>query len=185
MEKKFKELNYEISKYHPCMAALKWISQFATAQEAWNACERGDWLLWIASKVGIDKRLLTLAKGRCAALVKHLMKDERSIKAVEIAIEYGLGTATEEELAAAADAAYAAYAAAAAYSAADAAADVAYAAYAAAAAAADAAADAAAAYSAADAAAAYSAAYEKSKVLAKCAVICREVFGNAVLEASS
>ena len=100
----------EIENYHACLAAVEYRKQFDTFEQAWNACERGDWMLWIAAKVGVDKRILTLAKGLCAETVIHLMKDERSIKAVKTAIAYGKGEATDEELpAAAADADAAAY----------------------------------------------------------------------------
>ena len=122
-------------------------------------------MLWLSRKCNVDNRKLTLAKGLCAETVKHLMKDPRSIAAVEAAIKYGNGEIDDTELrnaaadAAAADAAaaaaYAAYAAdAAAYAAAYGADAAAYAAAYAANAAADA------AYAAADAAyAANAAAY--------------------------
>ena len=99
---------YEINKYSPCKKALIFRAKFKTFQEAWQACPRGDWMLWIADKVGVDKKLLTLAKGMCAGTVRHLMKDERSLKAVDTAIAYGRGKATKEQLDAAADAADAA-----------------------------------------------------------------------------
>ena len=79
-------------------------------------CHRGDWLLWLAKKCGVELQPLTLAKGHCANTVRHLMTDERSLKAVDVAIAFGEGKATREELdtaAAAADAADAAHAAAA------------------------------------------------------------------------
>jgi len=79
-------------------------------------CHRGDWLLWLAKKCGVELQPLTLAKGHCANTVRHLMTDERSLKAVDVAIAFGEGKATREELdTAAADAATAAYDAAAAY----------------------------------------------------------------------
>ena len=65
-------------------------------------------MLWLARKLDIDKRVVTLAKGHCANTVRHLMKDERSMAAVDMAIKYGEGNATDSELAAAAAAAYAA-----------------------------------------------------------------------------
>jgi hypothetical protein len=121
-----------------CEDAREWATG-KTAKEAWDECPRGDWLLWWARKENVDKRVLTLAKGRCAETVIHLMKDQRSKDAVKAAIDYGHGLITDEQLMAAYAAAYAAAAYAAdAYAAAAAAA---YAADAAAAAAADAAAD--------------------------------------------
>jgi hypothetical protein len=71
-------------------------------EEVVAKCHRGDWLLWLAKKVDIDLRPLTLAKARCAKTVIHLMKDERSINAVNIAERFGLGECSREELAAAA-----------------------------------------------------------------------------------
>ena len=155
-------------KLNACNEAREWASN-KSIDEIWATCHRGDWMLWLARKLNIDKRVLTLAKGHCANTVRHLMKDERSIAAVDMAIKYGEGNATDSELAAAADAAYDATA-----DAYDAAADDAYAAdYAAAAAAAYAtAAYAAAAAYAADAAA-YAAAARKQSQQAT-AEICRK-----------
>jgi hypothetical protein len=129
--------------------------------EAWATCDRGDWMLWYAKRVGVNLRTLTAAKAECAALVLHLMKDERSRNAVEVARSYGRGEATDEELSAADAAAYAAYAAA------------------------DAAADAAAyaAYAAASADVAY-AADVMQETLAKCAEIVRGIITVEILESA-
>ena len=179
-----------LKKLNACQPAREWADD-KTIEEIWATCYRGDWMLWLARKLNIDKRVLTLAKGHCANTVRHLMKDERSIAAVDMAIKYGEGNATDSELAAAADAAYdatVAYAAAAyaayatayaAYAAdADAAAadaDAADAAAAAAAYAADAAAYAAyAADAAAYAAAADAYAYARKKSQQATAEICRK-----------
>jgi len=169
----FKEL---LEDLNACEEAREW-AQAKTIEQVIADCHRGDWMLWLAKKVDIGLRPLTLAKGHCAATVLHLMKDERSKTAVEVAIKYGNNEASDSELkmaaaaAAAADAdaydAYAAYAAAAA----------AYAAYAAAAAAAAAYAD--------DAAAAYAAAYAadaKQKNQMQTADICRLYIGQLIIE---
>ena len=104
-----------------------------TLEEFLATCHRGDWILWLFAKSNPKSiRELTLAKGHCVNTVRHLMEDERSLRAVDVAIAFGEGRATKEELDstyAAADAAVPAYAAAdASYAAADAAADSAYAA---------------------------------------------------------
>jgi len=164
--------NQYLQSVGACEPAVAW-AENKTIEEVVATCHRGDWLLWLAQKCDIGLQPLTLAKGHCANTVRHLMKDERSIRAVDIAIAFGEGKATREDLDAAADAAYAdaadaAYAAAAAYNAVAAA--VAAAAYAAAAvaAAADYAAPAAAYADAADAAAA--------------ADICRNYIGDLIIE---
>ena len=115
---KAKEL---IRAHKGCEEAIEWAVE-KTVQEAWDTCQRGDWMLWIYNKCYPDNiRELTLAKAYCANTVRHLMKDQRSINAIDIAIKYGMGLASYKELkdsyysAAAADA-YAAYAHAAAAS---------------------------------------------------------------------
>lgn len=127
----------EIKKYDPCSEAVDFREGFDTFQDAWENCPRGDWMLWIAQRVGVNKRKLTLAKALCAETVKHLMKDNRSLNALKVAKRYGRYGASDEELISAYAAAYTAHtdAYAAAAAAADVAADVA--AYAAAAAAED------------------------------------------------
>jgi len=110
---------YEISKFDPCIEAIKFRSKYKTFREAWNNCPRGDWMLWIAQKLNVDDRTLTHAKALCAKTVIHLMKDDRSKKAIEKALLYAKGKLTRKTLnkyAAASAATYAdAYAAYAAY----------------------------------------------------------------------
>jgi hypothetical protein len=117
-----KTFNQYLQSVNACNSAVEW-AENKTIEEVVATCHRGDWLLWLAQKCDIGLQPLTLAKGHCANTVRHLMKDERSIKSVDIAIAFGEGKATREELdAAAADAYYAAAAASHAYAAAKAAA---------------------------------------------------------------
>jgi hypothetical protein len=104
IDKKLKELR-------ACEDARAW-AQGKSWQEIYTTCKRGDWLLWLFAKVNPDNlRELTLAKAKCARTVFHLMKDERSRRAVIVAENFGRGVATRHELDAAAYAAYAADAA--------------------------------------------------------------------------
>ena len=169
-----------LKSINACSDAVEWAAN-KTVEEVVATCHRGDWLLWLASKCDIGLQPLTLAKGHCANTVRHLMNDDRSLKAVDTAIAFGEGRATREELDAARAAAYAAAAAdadaaayAADYAAVAADADAYAAAYAAAAAAADAA---AAAY--ADAYAAAAAAIENRLQTAD---ICRKYIGDLIIQ---
>ncbi len=162
--KTFKQLLIELGA---CKEAREW-AQDMPIEEVVQSCQRGDWLLWIAQKVDIDKRKLTLAKAHCANTVRHLMKDERSTNAIDVAIMYGNGGADDEQLKAAADAADAAAAAAFYADAADAFYDAAAAFYAAAAA------DTAAFYAAAAAA--------RTKNRQQTADICREYIGQLIID---
>lgn len=112
--KTFKEY---LKSVNACQTAIDWAGDKPVEQVV-AECHRGDWLLWLAQKCGVELQPLTLAKGHCANTVRHLMTDERSTRAVDVAIAFGEGRATREELdtaASAASAAYAAYAASAAY----------------------------------------------------------------------
>jgi hypothetical protein len=102
--KPFQELLIELKA---CNEAQEW-AQGKTIKQVVAECHRGDWLLWLAEKVDMDFQTITLAKGLCANTVRHLMKDDRSIKAVDVAIAFGRDEATLDEL----DSAYAAAAAA-------------------------------------------------------------------------
>jgi hypothetical protein len=49
-----------------CTKAVKWAGS-KTHKQAWNTCKRGDWLLWITSKLGVDRKRIVLAACACAA----------------------------------------------------------------------------------------------------------------------
>ena len=129
---------FNINQFNPCLDAAKYYDACKSSKEAWNNCPRGDWMLWIALKLGVNIKILTLAKVHCALTMKHLIKDKRSIKALEVALKFANNKATLKELKIADSAAHAAAhiiyanaANAAAYTCANAAYAAAYAAYAA------------------------------------------------------
>ena len=111
-------------KLNSCEAAAEFVSRYETIEEAWAACPRGDWMLWTAAKLKIDRRLLVGVLGKCVRTVQHLMKNPRSIAALDACDKYAAGEISEKDLKAAAaaaaadaDAAAAAYAAHAAHAA--------------------------------------------------------------------
>jgi len=119
-----------------CREAIEWVGD-RSLERAWTECERADWMLWAAIKVGIDRKVLVLAACDCAeTALKHVPKGEdRPERAIATARAWARGKASMGDVCAAADdaayayayasAAYAASAAAAADAAAD---DAAYAA---------------------------------------------------------
>ena len=104
-----------LESLNACDNAIEWAGDKPIEQVV-AECHRGDWLLWLANRCGVELQPLTLAKAHCANTVRHLMTDERSVKAVDVAIAFGEGRATRDEL----DAAAAAYDATAAAASADA-----------------------------------------------------------------
>jgi len=98
-------------KLDACDPAMEWVGD-KSWEEVYNTCHRGDWLLWLHNRTNQeDLQIRTLSKGHCANTVRHLMKNERSLKAVSAAIAFGEGRATKDELSATALAIYEAYAA--------------------------------------------------------------------------
>ena len=80
-----------LDKYRACNEAIEWVGE-RTVEEAWAECPRGDWMLWIYAKMyPTNIKEITLAKGHCANTVRHLLRDERSIQAIDIAIAFGEG----------------------------------------------------------------------------------------------
>ena len=75
---------------------------------AWETI-RPDWLVWMATCPGVlDDRTLRRFAVWCARHVQHLMKDQRSLDALDVAERYTEGRATDDELRAARAAAWAA-----------------------------------------------------------------------------
>jgi hypothetical protein len=148
-----------IEKHDPCISGKQWLidNNIQTVAEAYDKCERSDWLIWLLVEVkGIDKKQRIELGCKIIRTIWHLLTDDRSKTAIKVAERWCRGEANDEELREAAYA-HAAYAYAAAHAADAAAAAYAYAAYADAAYAAAYAADVA--YAADAAAYAYAAAY--------------------------
>ncbi len=105
-----------------CGDAIDWVrnARVASDEELWTRCRRGDWLLWFTERVGVDRRLVTLAACDCAreALGFVPAGEDRPRLAIEAAEAWARGSATLDEVHVASDAAayvHAASAAAAAY----------------------------------------------------------------------
>jgi hypothetical protein len=92
--------------------AIEWAKDYDTLQQAWDNCQRGDWMIWLINEMEWsnekDLRLMAVAFAR---QVQHLMNDQRSINALDVAERYANGEANIEELTAAWVAAWAAGAA--------------------------------------------------------------------------
>ena len=178
-----------LEQFATCKEAIDYCSSFSSPQKCWDACERGDWMLWLLGRLagGLEswsRRKLVLTACKCARLSLQFVPtgEQRPLRAIQMAEAWAIRNgATLDDVNADADAdaaadaaavAVAANAAAVAY-AANAAANAAYAAtYAA-----NATYAAAAAYYTADAAAAYYVAdAPKTKILKKCASIVRKYY---------
>jgi hypothetical protein len=96
----------KLEKLSACRDAVEWTKTQKSPKDAWMNCNRGDWMLWIAKRLDVDDRLLTLAKATCANQVRHLMTDKQSTDAIDACFRYARGEITREKLNIYADAAF-------------------------------------------------------------------------------
>ena len=107
-----------IKHLRPCEEAVAWAADFTSNTNAWQECERGDWMLWLLGHVSgrpysSKRRQLVRCACECAALSFKYSKDTRVTKCLEILKLWFDGNVTQQELAMAAAGADEAYRAAA------------------------------------------------------------------------
>ena len=91
-----------LHKHDACTEGYQWaVSECQSMAEVWDKA-KPEWLIWVATREGVlsdcDLRLFACWSVR---QVWHLLTDERSRNAVEIAERFAHGEATQGELAAA------------------------------------------------------------------------------------
>ena len=96
-------------QHKACQDGREWaIANCSDMADAWARLKH-EWLIWVATRPGVltdqELRLFTVF---CAMPVEHLLTDQQSRDAIEIAEKFAKGEATSEEMAAAAAAAWAA-----------------------------------------------------------------------------
>ncbi len=96
-------------KYKACKEGRDWaLANCESMLDAWNKLPP-EWMVWVATRRGVltDKELRLFAL-YCARSIEHLLLDQRSKDAIDVAERFAHGNATDEELAAAMEAAWAA-----------------------------------------------------------------------------
>ena len=96
-----------LDRFHACGESRDWAESLptdTTIEQAWQMCEHGDWMLWIAAKLDVDQRLIVLSACGCARLaLRHVADGEtRPLAAIETAEAWCRGAATIEQVRAAA-----------------------------------------------------------------------------------
>lgn len=103
-----------------CHEAREWASQFSSLAEAWQACQRGDWMVWLVARMAgkpgwPTRQQIVLAVCACAAQALPLCRpqDRKTLqRALAVTRKWARGNATIAEVKAAAFDATAAAAAA-------------------------------------------------------------------------
>ena len=102
-----------------CDEAMHWLKDQTDAEQAWQTCERPDWMIWYAAPRGADRKTLVRIACDCARTALRFVPagEDRPRLCIETTERWIVGEATIEEVRTARNAAadaYAAYAAAAA-----------------------------------------------------------------------
>jgi len=101
-----------LAKLGACSDARHWTAD-KPIKEAWETCERADWMLWLCERMEVDRKILVMAACACARTSLKYVKngEDRPRVAIETAEAWCRGKATIREVRSAADAAAAAAAA--------------------------------------------------------------------------
>ena len=84
-------IQYHLNRLKPCKPALKWARTQDNPLDAWIACPRGDWLLWLAMKLGVEHRVVVQAACACARLALPFSVDERPLRAILVTERWAPG----------------------------------------------------------------------------------------------
>lgn len=53
------DLLAHMRRLHACEDATHWVeSRDGSPYALWRRCDRGDWLLWLVARAGVDRRLV-------------------------------------------------------------------------------------------------------------------------------
>jgi hypothetical protein len=103
----------DLRRLGACVEAIEWALEQPDAASAWAACERPDWLLWLAGRTATTeehRKAIVLAGCACArTALKYIPEGEdRPRVAIETAEAWARGEATIAQVRAARDGAWAA-----------------------------------------------------------------------------
>ena len=89
-----------LRRLRACIEATQWAESQPDAETAWRRCPRGDWLLWVAARLDIDRKRLVRAACACArtALSHVPAGEERPRIAIETAEAWARGEATLDDV---------------------------------------------------------------------------------------
>ena len=85
-----------------CREALRWVNNrgITTLQEAWEQCQRADWLVWLAARVGVPETTLVLLLTLLARPVvpQILPGHKRLLECLALAESWARGEVSSDKL---------------------------------------------------------------------------------------
>lgn len=87
-----------LQMHYACDVSTEWVRSLddQSPENAWRKCPRGDWLIWIAAELGVDRKLIVQAVCIYARTVLKYVPDgeDRPRVAIETAERWARGEAT-------------------------------------------------------------------------------------------
>jgi len=74
-----------------CEDVRDYAEVFGDCRTAWDNCDRADWMLMVAFRLGVDRRKLAGALAECVSTVGHLIRDARCINTFNALRRYAVG----------------------------------------------------------------------------------------------
>ena len=79
-----------LTDINACEEAVVWARSYDTPQQAWEACERPDWMLWVAAKLAMteqEHQNIVIAAAACARTALQYVRagETRPLAAIEAA----------------------------------------------------------------------------------------------------
>jgi hypothetical protein len=90
-------MKLNIERFQPCKEGYEYYKSKSSFEEAWNDCERDDWMLWLAYKLEVDDRTYIKAVVLCINADRHLIKDKCSTDIIDTALRYIDGEISRRE----------------------------------------------------------------------------------------
>jgi hypothetical protein len=84
-------IQYHLRGLGATKAALKWAGGHDNPLDAWTLCPRGDWLLCLAVKLGVEHRVVVQATCTCARLALPFTRNERPLRTILMTERWVLG----------------------------------------------------------------------------------------------
>jgi hypothetical protein len=100
MKKWIKEL-YKLDSRPPCAEAVEWAENYDTLQEAWDACPRGDWMVWLLDRILVDHKKIVQLSCMNARLSLPYITDPHVRYLIEVIEAWVEGKATAKDVTAA------------------------------------------------------------------------------------
>lgn len=82
----FREL---LIRLQPCSDGLDWVEN-KTIDQAIREVERGDWVIWLAYKLGLPQHNIKYAESQCLKTIETLFRDELSFQCMQVVERYGI-----------------------------------------------------------------------------------------------